>query len=620
MGLLTMGPTFASSSRTTDHELVIERFRSSPRAPIPVWTAGRSDIRASVAMAEDVFSGRRIPPVADVGLWLGPDPSGTGVAPVVLPLARRWVTVSDILDAPGRETAFRVLVAGIWSDLRHPVLEQLRSSAREDGNRMTLGVLTGRDLVSLGWLAARQWAAIRPDLESAGFFSAIDRPLPVLGVERFGQDEFETKDIVKALTGRPWRRLLVQGHGKDDNINLGAFTLCGLSPVVGNDASALRPRCGYGPGHCFKDDDKVISLRLVPAAEMTLSSCYAAVLPPYESYGSQYQLLLAAIDGSAQTIVGGMGMHDSDAPENDAWLSALDTPGVDIGGLFNASLADVAPVADMLHVGLPPAPCPAPDRGPGVPVRVEHLADRLTAWRGSTLLPSRHRLRPRLDRLATKLDRLVSRRGRAIALREHRDPWHELWSDVQSLDHAIASGLAEDPRDHAAGFDTHFAQRSRVVAGSSERVTCQCGAPAQGYRRAPVAAPTPSTSCLLCPRCGYRVVAMEGAPELTVRADVNRVRAGRSLTVVASVKSVHDGRIKVALSAPGYLRADLDVVPALTTVAVKGGVPNDVTIAVRTRPAVPPQGYYVMVFAVQDLAVAACRQNIGIDENRPNAP
>lgn len=185
-----------------------------------------------------------------------------------------------------------------------------------------LALLTGRDAASLAWFTAKQYAVTAPGVAELGLFTATDRPVAIEGVRVFDERRLEAEDIQPQVLDPLWRRVMFQGHGKDDSINLAEFTLCGLSEAAPRHPDLLGPRCAYGPD-CYKPKDKLIPLHEVRAAEIVLSSCNSAPLADAVVYDPKYQLMLNAIDGTAKDVVAALTVHDSDRPENDAWMRAV---------------------------------------------------------------------------------------------------------------------------------------------------------------------------------------------------------------------------------------------------------------------------------------------------------
>ncbi|MER7585347.1 hypothetical protein [Kitasatospora sp. NPDC097691] len=627
-----------------DPEEYRERARDRaerPSAPVPVLTTGRPDLAAAAEYAAPLYAAGRVPPCSEIGLLL-PPPAATGdpgpagdpggpdgreqLSPLLDPLARRWVHTAE--DVP--PSAGSVLVVGTYPRLRHDALGPLLRPAGPD---RSLTLLTGRDLPSLSWMLAKQYVGVRPEVVGRALFSDTDAPAGGGRGEVFAGAALRADGLRAALTGRRWRRVMVQGHGGDDHVNLGTWTLCGRAAAdVPSGPARTRPRCGHGHP-CFKREDRLVGPGEVLAAEIVLSSCANGPFADTASYDSRYQVMLAALDGPAQSVVAAPGVHDSDRPENLVYLAHERPDG--LAGPLNRSLADVTPGPVYLQYGFPTAPGagtggpagpPAPrptaaGRGahgadrpapPADALPAEQLAlpaeqlavpvDRAVAYLSGGLLPPRHPLRPRLERFAGKYLALLSRAGRpyppAVA--------EGLRGDLQSLDHAIAGQLRRDPEDPLARYPEYWARRSRIV-GEPEAVGCGCGLQATRTVLGGLARIVPDTESVLCPRCGDVAVRQSGAP--LVRAEGPQVlRAGAEAELTVGLSAGRAGApVQLGVFFPPFLRAACAVEPPGSRVRLSPAGEHTARFTLRVAPDALPQMHYCRVFAVQDLAVSGAR-------------
>ncbi|MFI9332692.1 hypothetical protein ACIGZJ_34810 [Kitasatospora sp. NPDC052868] len=599
-----------------------------PTAPVPLLTAGRPDLAAAAAYAAPLYAAGRTPPCSDTGLFLTP-PAGPGTGadvgagqgaadghealwPLLRPLARRWVHSAE--EVP--PSAGSVLVVAAYPQLRHdalrPLLRPGRELGREPGQDRSPTLLTGRDVPSLSWMLAKQYVSVRPEVVGRALFSETNTPPAGGPGEVFGEADLRAGDLRGALTGRPWRRVMVQGHGSDDHVNLGTWTLCGRAgaDVPAGPARAL-PRCGHGHA-CFKPEDRLIGPADVLTAELVLSSCANGPFADTAAYDSRYQVMLAALDGPAQSVVAAPGVHDSDRPENLVYLGH-ERPG-GLAGPLNRSLADVTPGPVYLQYGFPTAPGPV--RGPDLPTDLpadlptERLAvpvDRAVAYLSGGLLPARHPLRPRLERFAAKYLALLARAARPYppAVGEG------LRSDLQSLDHAIAAQLRRDPQDPLAQYPEHWARRSRI-AGPPEAFGCVCGLEAARTVLTGLARVVPDTEPVLCPRCGDVAVRQSGA--LWVRTDgPPTLEAGAEAVLTVALSEGRPGApVQLGVYFPPFLRGACAVEPPGARVRLSAAGDHTAEFTLRVAPDALPQLHYYRVFAVQDLAVSGARRQFAV--------
>jgi hypothetical protein len=578
--------------------------------PVPVPIEGRPDLARSLELAAHLYSGLRRPHPLDVGIVLGADELPDGIADLARPLARRWLTERELADAAGlrRRHPGTLLLVGCYHRLTlDPVRALLLTTYRDSRQGLTL--LSGRDTASLAWNIAKQYAQPSPAADAVGLFTDTDRPPHLPGVRVYDDRDFDDRDIQAEILGTRWRRVTFQGHGKDDSVNLGEFTICGRNQEVPAAPGLLGPRCAYGLP-CYKPEDKLVPLHRVEAVEVVLSACNSGPLADLALYDPKYQLLLNALDGPARTVVSAVSVHDTDRPENVAWMHAALT-GADSVDTLNASLAGSHPYPAFMRFGLPDA------AGSVAPEPAERRLDplvlttgrRLTALLASDLLTPNHPLRPRLTKLARKVDQWVARPTHLAD--QSADEIHaSLTADLQSLDHVIAEQVAADPEDDLMNYPAHFGDRSTLDPAWHD-VTCHCGRPAQEYTRRGVLPHVLDTTCVVCMRCGDVTFRLPQAPGLLAHS-ADEVRQGGTLEIRAELTAARTGPVRLGLFVPRYLREDTTVEPAVTKVRAPAGQPVPVGFRVHFATGTAPQAYYFTVFAVQDLAVSTARRHFGV--------
>ncbi|MYS86710.1 hypothetical protein [Embleya scabrispora] len=590
-------------------------FLAAPgHTPVPVPGVGRPDLTHAVDLAARLYDGVELPRPLDVGVLLGPQDLPDGVPALARPLARTWVAEEELADAAEfrRRHPGTLLMVGCYDRLNlDPVRALLLTTYRDREPGLTL--LSGRDAASVAWNVAKQYATVAPGVDAIGLFTDTDRPPHSDGVRVFDDRDFERVDIQAEILGTRWRRVAFQGHGKDDSVNLGEFTICGLNPAAPARAGLLGPRCAYGLP-CYKPEDKLVPLNRVEAVEVVLSACNSGPLADLALYDPRYQLLLNALDGPARTVVSAVSVHDSDRPENVAWMRAA-LSGADSVDTLNASLAGSHPYPAFMRFGLPQGDAPA------APPPAEHRPDplvltvgrRLTTLLTSELLPHNHALRPRLVKLARKVDLWVSRPTH-LADQSPDEIRSSLTADLQSLDHVITEQVAANPENEIMSYPAHFGDRSSLDPQVHE-VTCHCGRPAQEFTRRGLLPHVSDTICAVCMRCGDVTFRVPEAPSLLAYAH-DEVEQGGVLEVRATVEVARTGPVRLGLFVPTYLREDTTVEPGVVRIRAGHDRPRDVAFRVRFAADTAPQAYYFTVFAVQDLAVSTARRHFGVVPRR----
>lgn len=582
-------------------------FSQTARPPIPVWVGERRDLLATVALAQTLYCQAARPQQADVGILLTESVHDITES-LLRPLARMWVTLDELAAIEG---SMSVLVVGLYQDLHWQAVRPLLFQSQKQ--QFALGFLSGRDIHSLLWLVARQWAVVDPQVQAIGFFSAVATPAAALPIQVYGEGAMERENIQQLLLGQPWRKVLLQGHGKDDSINLGNFTVCGRNEFVCPTTGTLLPRCAYGLS-CYKEEQKLIPLRSVKAAELVLSSCDSGPLAGMAMYDPKYVLLLNAIDGCAQTIVSAVNVHDSGALENDLWLTQVARADVSAARVLNRSLSARLPYPVFWHFGLPLKDLP-PTRAVDESTADEtivRVVNRLHSYLVSDLLPQKHPFIPRLQKLNHKVNLYLTHgqlfenacSGGALEA--------SILTDLQSIDYTMAQHILTNPEDPVMAYDSYFMDRSTLLPSTVQEVTCACGAPAQQFQHRGRVATTPTITRVVCTRCGDKALQLDHTPVLWCDA-ADRVRADQPLTAEITVTGQERGPVQVGLFVPLYLRPYTRIEPALKKVKISSpGERRSLTVTISFAAGVPPHAYYVKVFAIQNLGISIYRHRFGI--------
>ncbi|WP_353947361.1 hypothetical protein ABII15_38635 (plasmid) [Streptomyces sp. HUAS MG91] len=573
--------------------------------PLPVWTGERADLLEGIALAEQVYTGRRTPAPADTGLVLDPE-LPEALLELARPLARRWVHDADGLPGEGS-----VLLLGSYARLRGDTIQPLLDAAHTTGRAVFQ--LTGRDVHSLSWVVAKQYAQVAADAE-VGVVSELDTAAPAAGADVWcGAQDVQRLDVRDLALGRVWRRVLFHGNGKDDQLNLGQFTLCGASPVPAAPGAA-GPKCAYGLG-CTKPMDKLIPARSVRAAELVLANCFSGATAGHAMYDPKYLILLNALDGPAQTVLATLTACDGQRPENLVWLDGARGAG-NTASAVNEALRDINPYPAFTQVGLessgaPAAPGPGAgeERSPADGLDVHALGARLTGLLDSGLLGQDHPLRPRLRSLADTLLHDVVRTV-ALAAPEAAASAAAIARETTSLDLALAHRFAKHHDDPVLQFPTYFGERSVADAPYDLDVPCPCGRPLRAYRRRGRVPAITDTVQVVCARCGDVANAHDGAAPLEVTA-ADTVVAGSALDVVVETVARRAGTVNLGIVLPVYL--DARAAPVLRRVEAAG--PGDrvrTTFTLAVASGATPQAYYFCPYAVQDLGISVSRVHFAV--------
>ncbi|MFE6134263.1 hypothetical protein ACFQ6Q_39325, partial [Streptomyces sp. NPDC056437] len=601
---------FTPIDEDTAYAEAVARFLDSPRPDsVPVWVGGRADLLSAMQLAAELYRGIARPTPYARGVLLGGGELPAGLRSLLGPLALEWLDEKELHgelleNAPaGRSLLVVAAYPQLTSD---PVMELVRRAHRSDGRQV--GFLTGRDAASLAWFTAKQFCRPRPDVVAAGLFTSTDRPEALGAVQVFDDRALERQDIGTELLEKRWRRLLLQGHGRDDSVNLADFTVCGLNTAASRRPELLGPRCAYGPD-CYKPNEKLIPLNRVSSVEIVLSSCNNGPFADAVAYDPKYQLMLNAIDGAARDVVAAPTVHDSARPENTTWMRAAEAEAPSAASL-NSTISAAQPDPAYWHFGMADDRGSAPDPTPQVPgPLVLSTSSRLTAYLAGGLLPERHALRPRLTRFAGKVERWVTRQ--ATAAEGEPAILRALSDDLQSLDHAISTQIAEDPETEFTDCHAYFGQRSTVDPESVSEVLCHCGRAARQFVKRALVPTALDTVCTVCIRCGDMAYRLVGSPELSLTTEES-VHTGGTLHARVGVRPERRGPVRIGVFVPRHLRSDCTVTPSRSKVRGTAGQWHEAEFSLAIDAGAHPQAYYFTAFAVQDLGLSVARWDFGV--------
>ncbi len=602
--------TFQAITIEQDFITACQQFQEEElHSSIPVWVGNRCDLIETIDVSNGLYGSITDPQKADVGILLMKLPEEITEA-LITPLAKRWITVEQIDLFP---TPTSLLIVGLYQDLDWQLVRRLLRDSYETGTT-TLGFLTSRDVHSLVWHIAKQWADVAPHVQEIGFFTGVENPQIDAPIRVYGEKAMDQENIQGLVLDQSWKKLLLQGHGKDDSLNLGDFTVCGRNEFIADKEGTQRPCCGYGLP-CYKDDARLIPLRSVKAAEIVICSCSSGPLAELSMYDPKYVLQLNAIDGCAKTIIAAVHVHDSSIPENDAWVKHVESDTIPTVTLLNQSLQARHPYPAFWQFGLPPdidasmryqREEPVPDGD------IIQTMNRLHSYIANDFLPPNYPLRPRFQKLSYKMNLYLSR-ARLYEDTYLDKGWSKsIWDDVQSVNYMMAQNVVKNPEDNVMSYDSYFVDRSVLEQTTVQEVPCECTYSAQHYQRRGLVNTIPVMNCIVCMRCGDKAFTMEGAPVIRCMAP-DRVHVGQSMTAEISLEPVERGSVQIGLFVPTYIRKYTHIEPALQKINALDGMPKTVTFTMQFDSPIPPHSYYFKIFAIQNLGISTYRHRFGVE-------
>jgi hypothetical protein len=621
---------FSLVDEAAAYAAAVDAFLAAPDgAAVPVLTDGRADLAASVDSASSLYAQVRCPAPRTYGIMLKAEELPAGLVTLMAPFASTWLDEGEIssglldklfeetpdadraraaTDDAGQRTVHSLVIAGLYEHLVVDLIWPLvRAAVARPDVRLTF--LAGRDRASLAWFTAKQYAGTAPDVRELGLYTAVDRGITESGVRVVDERGVKSTDVKADILDTRWRRLMLQGHGKDDSLNLGEFTVCGLNEAVPRNPALVGPMCAYKPT-CYKPVDKLIPLRKIRTAEIVMSSCNNGPFADAAVYDPKFQLMLNALDGTAKNVVSAITVNDAGRAENRAWLEAVLVNGSSASAI-NASICGTEPFPAYLHFGL------GDDAGttPATPAVVAEpllltASCRLTAYLAGGLLSPGNPLRSRLGKLAVKIENQVAKRE--LAARDRAETTRSLLDDLQSLDLAIAKQFVKEPDNDLSNSFAYFGDRSRPDSSSYTHVRCQCGRPAERYTRRALVPTALDTECVICTRCGDVASRLPEAPALSIYTDEDLPQGG-TLPVRVVARDARPGIIRIGLFVASYGRAECTVTPGLRTVRIGRDGGGEAEFTLTAAPDMSGQAYHMTTFAVQDLAVSLARRHFGVN-------
>ena len=614
MGLLTLpslAGIFACCEDEATYDEAVRAFGAGFRERVPVLTAGRPDLARAAASAAELYDGMCAPRAAEAGALADDEPANA----LLVVLAERWISLAELEAEIAAGRVARALVCGVHASLDVARMRPLLGAAFERG--ASVGVLSGRDRAALSWHVAKQWAVPRTNVRRVGLISGSDDPAEREGAEIVGAERLRNTDAQSIALHGTWRALAFQGHGKDDSVNLGEFTLCGRNPDVPADLAKTAPRCAYG-WPCYKDEMKLIPARDVRAVDVLLSACHSAPLPGTEAYDAKYQLVLAALDGAARTVDAALNVHESDRGENELWLALAGRDGVDVSASINRSLAETLPSPAFWRFGMPGDVVARDARAGEVPQRLRVIARQAALLSTNGLLSARHPQRSRIAKLNARIDAYLARPARARDALSDSAELRGICGASESLDYALAAS-ARTLLDDLLGFGWYYGDRSRVRPGSVSEVLCACGLTAQRFQRdGLIPQSVPTLTCVTCTRCGDVLFAEECASRIECRS-ARRAAPGGAVAIRVRGESACEGAVQLGVVMPPHLREHASAEPALRRVPMASPAAFDVTFTLRLARDIPAQAYHYTVFAIQNLTVSTYRHHLDVVANRTDA-
>ncbi|MGL5021207.1 MAG: hypothetical protein ACRC5R_04225, partial [Mycoplasmatales bacterium] len=279
---------------------------------IPIYIKNRNDLAVVIdeyliyKNFNDNFSR------ADFFLVLNEDEDMRSIKEVFFKLAKSEITsLTDAIESEKIVSNDTLLVICKYNNFNQEIVNEMIKICSE--KNIHISFITGRDMQSITWLIAKQFFEINSKNKSALLtHKRLSKGMKKRFADDFEKINYEILDVVemgnekimKNIFQKNYNKMVFHTHGKEDHLNLGNFTICGKNSHINSCVNQNRPRCGYGCGSCFKDDDKLVYANAIKADTVVLLSCNNAPFFENIAYAMKYNIFLNFIDGFASNVIG----------------------------------------------------------------------------------------------------------------------------------------------------------------------------------------------------------------------------------------------------------------------------------------------------------------------------
>ena len=505
-----------------------------------------------------------------------------------------------------------LVIVSLYKDFIQESIREIMEFARD--NAIDIYFLIGRDLCSLSWLIAKQFITIKT--ASKGLFTYKNLNFDLTNYHKwdlYDIKSIEKNDIKILLENQLWHQVVFHGHGKEDNLNLDDFTLCGLNSQVTND-SPFFPSCGFLGQSCFKDDKKTILLNKIKAEQISLLSCNNFPFYDARLYSSKYNLVLNAIDGYARNILASIGIQSSDNMELNLILQNSDFS--TLGNRMNKTLDDVQPFISIISIGLPLSNHESEVYDQVEKVKLTELSkiilSRLSTYYSSFMINENH-VAYKLSKKIMKDFNQITRRGTIGVTNSDLEKFESnLKNRVNPFSKIIAENML-DVNDDLHDFDSFNIFRSTVNKESIRKGTCSCGRDSLEYNYTPKISTLFEIETEYCYRCGDKQVGMRYMPKILFKCDENNLNKGSfEIDFEFEISPQHEGDIFWGLTVPNYIQSYLVGQTKIEKIKNKRVQKYIRKGTVRFDNNIPKQSYYLILFIVQNggIKVSRCFFNL----------
>lgn len=580
----------------------LENYDFNSGGDLPVYIGKRVELNKKVKQADGFYSYVKNPEKATYGY----DLSNLDVLDNYKNnLAITWLGESDIENITEQECT--LLLFGLYEDFQYKRLSKIFLNLRESG--VNVCAIIGRDISSLSWQSAKQFVFLDRNIKKYALFSckkinSTRRKKWLLNNSNLvikDKSDFRNTDIQRMLLDEEWGSIFLYGHGKEDNLNLEEYTICGRNLEV-LKRNSFGPQCGYCNQKCFKNENKLIPASDIKANKIILGSCNNAPFSDLALYDEKYNLLLNSIDGIAKTIVVAITAQNSDFIELDR---VVDCQFDNIANIINASLEDAQSQMSMLQIGIDSQQTVSYEKATP-PLFLIEAIDRAKQYKTSGFLDENGKIYKLINNFLIKSSDAIARNN-LYNNKELSNQWRQ---KVNVLNEFIGEQILKDQFTDIMSFDDYVSSRSNINYNQVNTIVCECGNISKKFDFSPYSKLDFQLQMRFCYRCGDKVIQMKGTPDIVISAP-EHIQKGNKIRVSVKINSGNEqDSIYVGWFVPSYIE-EYVLNRQLKMKKVTGNSTFEFEIEFDNH--IPAQGYYFTVFTVQNLGISLNRHFISIE-------
>jgi hypothetical protein len=528
-------------------------------------------------------------------------------------LALRWVKdFGEIESLNGVDKIKSIVIIGIYDDFTTKNITPFLKYTKLKG--VNIYFLVARDLQSLSWLIAKQFLNKKNTIQKSALFSYKKIGSTTLGKldkkkrewEFFDYRRISSTNIREVLINNAWNSVIFHGHGKEDHINLGDFTLCGLNTSIPETIKCM-PSCGHSNQTCFKDVRKTIDAKEIRCVETFLLSCNNAPFCDAKLYDTKVGILLNMIDGCAQNIYASVGIQLIGLPEINKLISLSDSSN-NLSNIINYSLDSVQPYACTIMFGLPKIiqNTDVELNQPRLTALSKSIINKVYTYKSCNLLSDEHQTKKSLSNILDFVEKNISRGTYSLNAEQSISFERELINRVNPVSRLMALDINKDPNDELMNFDIYSISRAIVDKNSIRINNCICGLEGLSYNYISEVRSNFDISFDYCYRCGDQGIRMLDSPKISISA-LDVIKFGESLRIRCFILPSAVGDIFIGCFMPSYISKYVKSKQELKTIKNKNIKEYIYETEVIFDDSIPLQSYYITVFAVQNLGISVFR-------------